>query len=300
MPPEGQQIVDVSHIYLICRRPALSFDPAAFNYEPEGISTGRLIRKIDGTAEAIDFSAAIRNPGGGEVTVDGYPHRKLVGYDEQGEAYATWPASMLAFGAELADRTINDFKVEYVGQAFAEGKRTAWDRLKSHSTLQKILADINSRLPDDEVMLFLFEYMPATAHIYMDGIAKDAEVTGEEDLEHLRSVIDNPLTQAEEISIAEAGLIWYFRPEYNIKLKDAEPNAKLKLLESCYNLDFAGLVVEINTDEFPVRTFSNTAKPGHHHVARFDLHDPEKRRTFFSFVDDKGQMTLMRQSGPSY
>lgn len=264
------------------------------------MSTGTLIRKVGGKEEKIPFSLPIRNAGNGAVVVDAYPHRRLIGYGADSGIYATWPASMVAFRADVPDRLINDFNVEYVGQSFADGKRTAWDRLKSHSTLQKILADMNASYPDDEAMLFLFEYVPAVAFVSMDGISKDAQIRGDDDLAHLRSILDNPLSQAEEISIAEAGLIWYFRPPYNKKLKDSEPSDKLKLLASCYYLDFAGLVVEINTDEFPVRLYSDSVLPGHHHIAEYDLHDPDTRLTFFSLVDDKGNMTLMKKSGPVF
>lgn len=51
-----------------------------------------------------------------------------------------------------------NFEVLYVGQAFAEGKRTAIDRLKSHSTLQKILAETMSDYPDDQVFIFNLVY----------------------------------------------------------------------------------------------------------------------------------------------
>jgi hypothetical protein len=232
--------------------------------------------------------------------VSAYPHRELIGFDEDNEPAVRWPASMISFQADTKDRTINDFEVLYVGQAFGDGTRTAFERLKSHQTLQKILADIHATSPDDEIMLFLFEYEPAKVHIQMDGIAKDAIISGDEDLMHLHSVLDQPLTQREEISIAEAGLIWYFSPSYNIKLKGGHPNDELKLLTSCYNLDMAGLIVEINTEEFPARLWTENRMPGHHHIAQFDLHDPAIRRTFFSLVDGKGKMSILKLSGPVY
>ena len=109
--------------------------------------------------------------------------------------------------------------------------------------------------PDDEVLLFLFEYEPAKVFVHMDGTT-NSDIGGDEDMQHIRSVLDNPPSQKEEISIAEAGLIWYFQPEFNIKLRDSYPHEKLKLLSSCYNFDLCGLIVEVNTEEFPVRLYS--------------------------------------------
>lgn len=299
IPEHAQEVLDLCHIYAICRRPALSFDPSSFNYS-EPVSTGVLKRKVDGKEEEIPFAFPLRAPEGGRIEVANYPSRKLLGYDASGNVERAWPAALIGMRAKVADESIRDFEVLYVGQAFGDGDRTAFDRLQNHKTLQKILADIHAEFPDDEVILFMFEYEPGVAMIHMDGIAKDAQVIGDEDSAHIQNVLDNPPTEKEEISIAEAGLIWYFRPPYNIKFKDSYPKEDLKVLETCYRLDLAGLSVEINTDEFPCRLWSRDRGPGHHHIAQFDLHDPKLRRTFFSLVDDKGDLTLIDTSGPVF
>jgi len=299
IPAETRELLDLCHIYAICRRPSLSFDPAQFGYT-KPISFGIFKRKVSGADEEHAFVFPLINRAGGRIEVAPYPHRTIQGFDEAGELAYEWPASMVAMRAKTANDTLNDFEVLYIGQAFGNGNRTAFDRLQSHKTLQKILADIHANAPDDEVLLFMFEYEAAKAFVHMDGIAKDAQIQGEEDTEHLKDVLHNPLSEKEEISIAEAGLIWYFKPPYNVKFKDSQPAENLKVLESCYKLDFAGLVVEINTEEFPCRLWSHQRGPGYHHIAQFDLHDPDLRRTFFSLVDDKGELTLIDSSGPVY
>jgi hypothetical protein len=298
IPAAASEVLDTCHIYQICRRPGLSFAPEDFHYELP-ISTGTFIRKIDGKEERHPFKFPIRNRGGGEVRVASYPHKEIVGYNAKGEEEVVW-STLISCKAQLDDPSINDLEVLYVGQAFGDGTRTAFERLQNHKTLQKILADTHANRPDDEILLLLFEYEPAKAFVHMDGRRKDAKFIGDEDTQHLRSILDNPLSTKEEISIAEAGLIWYFRPHYNIMLKDSYPKQDLKLLQSLYSLDFNGLVVEINTEEFPLRIWSAERKPGHHHIAQFDLHDPKLRRTFFSLVDDAGQMTILGESGPVY
>lgn len=298
--PEGaQEVFDLCHIYAICRRPRLSFDPEKFRYA-EPLSVGILKRKVEGRDEEVPFVIAIRGPEGGRVEVGPYPHRKLLGFDASGDVVREWPASFVGMHARTANDSIRDFEVLYIGQAFGDGDRTAFDRLQSHKTLQKILANIHAESPDDEVLLFMFEYEPGVAMISMDGTTKDAKIIGNEDTEHMQNVLNSPPTEKEEISIAEAGLIWYFKPPYNVKFKDSHPKEDLKVLESCYRLDLAGLSVEINTDEFPCRIWSQVRPPGHHHIAQFDLHDPQLRRSFFSLVDDKGELTLIDTSGPVY
>ncbi len=286
IPEDAQSLIDLCHIYLICKRPAFQIEPYSFEYSLP-ISSGVLVRRLAGKVEKHSFRFPLRCAEGGHVSVSEYPHRELIGYDAQGQEDRRWPASMLALRAAVIDRTINDFEVLYVGQAFGDGTRTAFDRLQSHSTLQKVLADTSYNNPDDEVLLFMFEYGPAVAFVSMDGRANDAELNEDEDWQHIQNVLDNPPNQRAEISIAEAGLIWYFRPKYNIKFKDSYPSSDLKTLEDCYNLDLAGIVVEINSEEFPARLWSTHRAPGHHHIAQFDLHDPEKRRTFFRAVFDQ-------------
>jgi hypothetical protein len=55
-----------------------------------------------------------------------------------------------------------------------EGRRSALDRLKSHPTLQKILADVVHKMPDDEILLLTFEYLPYRVITSMDGTNKKA------------------------------------------------------------------------------------------------------------------------------
>jgi hypothetical protein len=87
---------------------------------------------------------------------------------------------------------------------------------------------------------------------------------------------------------------------YNERLKNTFPREGMKLLEECYNLDFSGLIVEINTEDVYIPTYSPHAKKGLHHIAKFDLHDPEIRQSFFSIIDKNGRYALMNESGPVY
>lgn len=298
IPKEAAAIIEKCHIYLICRRPGLTFCPHDFEYGAP-FSKGTFVRKIDGVEERHSFAFPMINAAGGDVSVGTYPHKEVIGYDKIGEAVVGWP-TQISFKARLEDRSLNDYEVLYVGQAFGDGTRTAFERLQSHKTLQKILAETQSNRPDDEILLLMFEYEPAKLYINMDGKNKDVLHEDQEDTDHVRDVVNNPLSEKEEIGIAEAGLIWYFRPEYNEKFKNSQPHEKIKTLKALYSLDFNGLVVEINCEEFPLRLWSPERAAGHHHIAKFDLHDPKTRRTFFSLVDGEGQMAIMDESGPAY
>jgi hypothetical protein len=225
----------------------------------------------------------------------------LMGFDANGKAFEDlyWPANLISMHAEVEDPSLREFEVVYVGQAFGDGTRSAFERLRSHSTLQRILAESAARRPDDELMLFLFKYEPYRTFVSMDGITKEG-LKGDEDKEHYVNILENPLSEKQQIGLAEAGLIRYFAPEYNEIYKDSFPHERLKILDDCYKLDFAGLVVEIDTEDVRAPIWSTAAGKGVHHIAQFDLHNPETRRSFFSIVDRQGRYALTTISGPTY
>jgi hypothetical protein len=80
-----------------------------------------------------------------------------------------------------------------------------------------------------------------------------------------------PLSEYQQICLTEAGLIRYFQPKYNVIYKDNFPSDKHKILASCYNLDFSGLVVEINTEELRFCLFSDKVSPKEHHICKVDI-----------------------------
>lgn len=299
-PNENTKFLETCHIYLICRRPSLSIDPNTFHVTPEYFE-GHILYRVAGIQKRLEFKFSYHMVEGITYKVDVYPHKRIISVNQAGETIDPyWFIDQLLISG-VSDMDIRRHEVLYVGQAFGEGgERGALDRLRSHSTLQKIFADMQANAPDDEARIFAFEYLDYQLITFMDGIGKDAEFNGEEDLEHFRDIIKNPLTKKEQISLAEAGLIRYFQPKYNVIYKKSFPELEQKILGSLYTLDFAALVVEINTEELYLPIYSTSVKDGVHHIAKYDLHDANQRRSFFSILDQDGQYALMKGSGPIY
>jgi tRNA nucleotidyltransferase/poly(A) polymerase len=88
-------------------------------------------------------------------------------------------------------------------------------------------------------------------------------------------------TEAERISLYEASLIRYFYPEFNKEFRDSFPSTNLKILQDCYEKDFAAVIAEICIDELPFYLWSASAKRSLHHIARHDLHKSRDRKMFF-------------------
>lgn len=294
MGPIEQEVANNCHIYLIGKTPIVSYCKKSFKYQ-SGILSGKIIYRIEGESREKDFSFEFPLlDGATEVKLSKYPHREIVTLDKCGKEIRFLPASAVCMGSgwHLENKELSDIEVLYVGQAYGDGSRTAFDRLKSHSTLQKILAQAQNESPDDEVQIITFEYAPYRVISQMDGRAGNV-ISDYRDMDRFRSIIKNHLSEFEQICLVEAGLIRYFQPRYNAIYKDNFPSDKHKILESCYSLDFSGLIVEINTDELRFRLFSPTIKPSSHHIGKVDLLDPEKRWGFFHYGRGDGSFFKM-------
>jgi DNA-binding NarL/FixJ family response regulator len=290
MQAEAAKVSKNCHIYLICERPALSFEKSSFTYKDEKI-TGNLIHKIDGIEHKTPFQQKFPLLDEAvELRLSNYPHREVQTFDEKGECIRYLPASAISIKHQPLDfeHIFRKLKVLYVGQAFGSGNRTAIDRLRSHSTLQKILAEASYSNPDSEIMVLMIEYEPYRVFTSMDGRAKEA-IRDERDGERFISIIENPLKQGQQISLAEAALIRYFQPKYNKIYKKKFPSRELKVLAQCYEYDFSALAVEINTDELHFSLYSDTVQPKMHHIANIDLVDHEQRAGFFHMATGNGE-----------
>lgn len=289
MPEDEAEISENCHIYLICKHPAFSYCPDSFRYEGDVLS-GNINYRIAGKLFTLPFRFPFPLLDGAvKVELSPYPHRDLLTIDAAGSKVRYVPSNVIALGMKerLASDHIGHFEVLYVGQAYAEGRRSAFERLRSHSTPQKILAQSQHEDPDSEIVVFAFEYAPYRLITQMDGMAKGVE-SGEVDSQRFMSIVENPLTEHQQICLVEAALIRYFSPKYNEIYKENFPSDSHKILRQCYELDIAGLAVEIDTSDLAFTLSSATVAPAMHHIAKIDLFDREKRLGFFHISDGDG------------
>ncbi len=285
-----EDIAKSCHIYLIARRPRPSFDPDSLVFADNRLS-GNLLYRIQGMQHSEPFSVPFYLTGGAvSVGLSPYPHREIQTLRENAEVVLRYPAFAMV-PRPVSARELVELEVLYVGQAYAGGRRSAFDRLKSHSTLQKILADMQETLPDDEAIILTFEYPQYRVMTKFDG-SDPGSIRDDSDGKRYISIMDNPLTEEQQICLAEAGLIRYFQPKYNEIYKNSFPKNDQKILNSCYDLDFSGLVVEIDTNEVGFRLFSSERGASAHHIAKFDLFAPAERGSFFSFLSGTDEFKI--------
>ena len=294
MAADSKNLSENCHIYLICQHPAASYIKESFSYK-DGYISGSTMYRINGEAKIVNFNTRFTLLDGAvEVRLSPYPHREIHSINASGEIVRYLPASIICFSPESQeqDANIGKFEVLYVGQAYAEGRRSAFERLKSHSTLQKILAENQYNSPDNETFLFTFEYAPYRFITQMDGRAKNA-IKDERDSDRFTSILENPLTEHQQICLTEAALIRYFSPKYNEIYKESFPSPSHKILQQCYELDFSGLIVEINTDELGFFLYSQKSAASTHHICQIDLWAHEDRAGFFHYSDGEGGFLKM-------
>jgi len=239
---------------------------------------------------------------------------ELIAWDPE-IGWSSFPAHALVATSEHNLGRSADLEVLYVGQAQGKkGDRLAVDRLLAHTTLQRILADSAHQKPLDEVLVLMFRFENSRNIISTAGdFSIEPIASKEEEHEHLLRMGDVRLDRRNRITIAEAALINYFKPEYNVVHRNSfhsSKNRKLETLKKLLAADFTALMVELNTENIGCKIFTpstparraedifphdmlkrlreSSSKEAqqclkemtHMHVAKFALYDKKERETF--------------------
>ena len=280
-----QKIINNCHIYMIHTRPLISFveDSILYNTDTKHLKGKVKANLLDGSYVESEFSLDFELADGAISVKCQYPYKEITTHDIQDNIIRVLPAYLLLRkikGQHLVDALLN-LKVEYIGQAFGNGSRNSLDRLKSHSTFQKILSEISYYNPNLEVFVSMVSFQEPRLITIMDGRGVDA-YDKKIEFRRLRSIMDNPLSKKEQINLIEAGLIRYFQPTFNTNFKHKYPSVKQQMLSKLSDLDISGLVVEFFESELGFRIYTDTIRPAYAHFARYDLTTNENRTSFFN------------------
>ena len=298
----GKALANLCHVYFVIRRPGLQFVPETISSKNKKIF-GMISIAKNGYKESVEFEV----PHLGRSlrwTVSEFPHRLIESELVFPSHRESLPAYIVPSLGRIAHADAHKAEVLYIGQSFGDGQRTVLDRLSDHSTLQRVLADINYHTPDQDVLLLLVEYAGPKIHLLIppeSTYPKDFKVDDEKIDKTINQKLDQipflNLIKNNQVSIIEAALINYFKPVYNEKFVHQPPQSSHQHLVECYNEDFSALTVEINTEDAQIELYSNARPAGVHHLASFNLHDPEKRKSFFRLLAFDSEVGLV-QSGP--
>lgn len=177
----------------------------------------------------------------------------------------------------------------YIGQSFGKnGERQSPERLKQHSTLQKIYAEAMQNNPDKEIWLNLVSF-DRQLHFSFDGINKESQ-RQENDIEKSTEIMmkfnKNELNEKQIINFTEASLIKFFKPKYNIIYKEGFPNPNHKSYVESYELDINSVAFEMDTECINLLLYTETIPAKFVNLGSFTLRSKENRKSLFNIVDD--------------
>lgn len=259
-------VLEKCHIYLIGYTPLVDFVKA------EQIEQQLVLHfQILGRTYSLSYDL----PDGLSLSREG---EEYVLQNALGEKF--WPDVLEMQSRLSAESKAIGFEVKYIGQAYGDaGSRNALDRLLKHETLQKIA--LKGAPAGHRITLLLLEIQPNNQLItMMNPYAQNTE-DGPQRIQQGLDKLYNT-SEAERVSLYEAALIRYFYPDFNKEFKDSFPSTNLKLLQDCYEKDFAAVIAEICIDELPFRLWSTSVPSKLYHIAKHHLHIREDRRLFFS------------------
>lgn len=266
-----KKAINDCHIYMIHTRPLVSFVENSVSYDrrKEYLSGKVRATLLNGECIESNFSLKFKLKDNAISVKSLPPYREITTHDSKGDVVRVLPAHLLCgtmSNNHLVDALLN-LKVEYIGQAFGNGNKNSLDRLKNHSTFQKILSEIPYHNPNLEIFVSIMNFQEPILY----NIPEIDDCDDKNEIEKLWKIIDNPPFKKEQINLIEAGLIRYFQPHFNIKLKMRFPSAKQQMLSKLTKLGITGLIIELPKSEMGFKIYSDTVLAQYSHFAMYDL-----------------------------
>lgn len=207
--PDLLKRLDECHLYMICKRPRLSVVPDSISWGEEYVYL-----KVHCSIRGVTHEAEVeiqRNDGkrAASFVASPFPHRELLGLKDDGSTLSQMLFANMAHLIETLPPFARQLEVLYIGKGLAKNTQ---DRLKSHSTLQKVLAQINSDDPETEVfaLVYKFDYRRTVGGLVKHDADKVRVLNLRHTIPPYRPSLDD------QISLVEACAISYFKTDqYN-------------------------------------------------------------------------------------
>jgi hypothetical protein len=188
-----------------------------------------------------------------------------------------------SFMSLISSGYLIDCEVVYIGRSFGkEGERTVYDRLKSHSTLQKIYAE---KEDDKSVFLSAWDYDRNTI-----GFLSPLEPDDQKIVDIYRKQLElskrpyELIRKKQEINFTEAALIRYFQPKYNDVMKYRFPSKTHTEYSDLFKVNVDYVSVEVDTKRLNVKLYSEVAPANFEHNPFYALKDKRSKYDFFRAV----------------
>ncbi|EJB8552512.1 hypothetical protein MW385_003542, partial [Acinetobacter baumannii] len=285
-----KDIIDQCHIYCVVDCPRFTFIPETLIYEFSEnyiFYTVELKYILNGKEKTVQIKDSFQVPKNTKkAKIDAYPHTDIILMDKNDNFIMSATASGLAYAFKIEDAI--SLKILYIGKSTGVKKfQNGLERAKSHKTLQKILADRNTKYPDRIVFVGLFNFSEIKLYSNIDFGDLTQGIDWKKEISRLKRSNDFKMTLAEQTSLIEAILIRHFEPEYNITLKNDLPSKNSKTFQKCAQYDITAIAIKFySQDENPpfynYLLYTEKVKKSAIHNIFVELNDPNERKGFFT------------------
>ena len=235
------------NLYIVSRAPRITVDPESVHFTTRGELFVTLREQIKDTFKEYPVYIEHFAPDAARFSWHSdWPYDEFDLIDAAGEVHKIGSVSTFFRNADRLPKSLMNEEVLYIGQAFGKaGERSAYDRLKNHSTLQRIYSE---NTPDQEIWLTLCsidDVMLNTVIGKPGGVVQKSKTVSDAHIDRVFSRYNSPdFWNREVVTGAEAGLIYYFKPAYNINI-DNFPDPAHAHMAALYELEFHTVVIEL-------------------------------------------------------
>lgn len=264
---EMRELLTGCNLYLIAKRKRIAVDAASLEVAADSL-TGKFVVSRNGKWCHAPFHFKLPSS-----QISSFPSIVEVGSTLSGSHVSlknekgsfNISAHTLVANAESDLGDLRDLEVLYVGQGIGKSRpKLAVDRLVEHSKLQRILAEVMTYEPDAEIMILLFRFEHSRMFLSTGGdLTLEPKATAEQERAHFDRLGKSRFDRKGRVGLAEAALINYFQPPYNITFKETDFAAKkrMKLLRELDKIGVTGLIVEICTANIRAKLYTEAQQP---------------------------------------
>jgi hypothetical protein len=264
----------VCNLYIVSRAPRITVDPKTVQFTTSGELFAVLRQQIKGSFKEYPIHIERFDPDAAKFKWQSeWPYDELDMIDAAGKRRELGSVSIFFRQAGMLPRALMNQEVLYIGQAFGKtGERNAYDRLKNHSTLQRIYSE-NS--PDQEIWLTLCsidDVMLNTVIGKPGGVVEKTKAESDAHFDRVYERYNSPdFWNREVVTGAEAGLIYYFKPAYNLVYKDNFLDPTHAHMAALFELEFHTVIIELQSIDVKVSFGSALVAPKNVHIVHYPL-----------------------------
>ncbi|TGL36988.1 hypothetical protein EHQ52_03710 [Leptospira koniambonensis] len=282
-----KEILENSHVYLICSRPRLKIREETFHTDlvnlyfdielcsslDKNFKTVSVVIEKSRIVSFSDVSFEIDKESESDIIInrEGFTSVKtsIHYFLNQTEEYL-----------KLKDEL--NLKIEYIGRSYGEdGNRVSFSRINGHEKLQRVLAEFAHKNRNSEISILFIEFSDAQLILSIDGIGNPT-TSDQESTKHAAEAINHNFDPKFGIYLAEACLIRYFEPDYNKVYKEKFPSKNSATLSELANLDIQSAIIEISLNKASFMLFSNKIAALQDHIINFSIQTENDRKNIFT------------------